>query len=230
MRVVLLRHGETDHNAADRFQGQADIPLNDDGVRQAQRAARSLPTGGWSAVYSSPLARAALTAAYAAGRLDVPHHRVAALSERHLGSLDGLPRAEFARNDPQTMRRLLTDPGYAPPGGESGHAARARFCAALHDVLAAEGTAGRVLVVAHGGVLNLLATALVTAREDAPRAMVGNCRALCLDAEWTAQGRARIALCRWNTDPRECAGTAPPSAPVTFVDLDDLIAKEVTRT
>ncbi|MFI9760759.1 histidine phosphatase family protein [Streptomyces sp. NPDC051963] len=230
MRVVLLRHGETDRNAADRFQGQADIPLNDDGVRQAQRAARSLPPGGWAAVYSSPMARAAQTAAYAAGRLDVPHHRIDGLSERHLGGLDGLHRAEFARTDPQTMARLLTDPGYAPPGGESGHAARARFCRALHSVLTAERTAERLLVVAHGGVLNLLAAALVAAHDDEPRAMVGTCRALCLDAEWTARGRARIALGRWNADPRECAGTDRPSTPVTFVDLDDLIAKEVTRT
>lgn len=230
MRVVLLRHGETDRNATDRFQGQADIPLNDEGVRQARRAARSLPTGGWAAVYSSPLARAAQTAAYAAGRLDVPHHRIDGLRERHLGSLDGLHRAEFARTDPQTVRRLLTDPGYAPPDGESGHAARARFCAALHHVLTAERTAERVLVVAHGGVLNLLAKALVAARDDVPPVMVGTCRALCLDTEWTAQGRARIALRRWNATPEKCAGTDRPSAPVTFVGLDDLTAKEVTHT
>ncbi|MER5938183.1 histidine phosphatase family protein [Streptomyces sp. NPDC001928] len=230
MRVVLLRHGETDRNAADLFQGQADIPLNDDGVRQAQRAAGSLPAGGWAAVHSSPLARAAQTAAYAAGRLDVPHHRVDGLRERHLGSLDGLQRSEFARSHPATMRRLLDDPGYAPPGGESGHAARARFCAALHDVLTAQRTAERVLVVAHGGVLNLLAAALVAARDDEPRGMVGTCRALCLDAEWTAQGRARIALRRRNADPRECAEAGHPLAPDSFVDLDDLTAKEVTHT
>ncbi len=229
MRVVLLRHAETDRNAADRFQGQADIPLNDEGVRQAQRAARSLPPGDWATVYSSPMSRAAQTAAYAAGRLDVPHHRVDDLRERHLGSLDGLSRAEFARSRPATLRRLLEDPGYAPPGGESGHAARVRFCAALHEVLAAERTAGQVLVVAHGGVLNLLARALPAAGDEPPRLMVGTCRALCLDAEWTAQGRARVALRRWNADPRECATTDRPRTPVTFVDLVDH-AKEVTHT
>ncbi|MFG1666264.1 histidine phosphatase family protein [Streptomyces sp. Y7] len=230
MRVVLLRHAETDRNAADRFQGQADIPLNDEGVRQAQRAARSLPPGDWAAVYSSPMARAAQTAAYAAGRLDVPHHRIDDLRERHLGSFDGLPRAEFGRTRPATMRQLVGDPDYAPPGGESGHDARARFCAALHEVLAAERTAEQVLVVAHGGVLNLLARALLAAGDEPPRGMVGTCRALRLDTEWTAQGRARIALRRWNADPRECAGTDRPSTPVTFVDLDDLTAKEVTHT
>ncbi|MFJ5059988.1 histidine phosphatase family protein [Streptomyces nigra] len=233
MRVVLLRHGETDRNATDRFQGQADIPLNDEGVRQAQQAALALPAGGWLAVYSSPMARAAQTAAYAAGRLDVPHHRLDGLRERHLGSLDGLYRAEFARGHPRTMRRLLDEPGYAPPGGESGNEARARFCSALHRVLTAERTAehtaGRVLVVAHGGVLNLLAKSLVTG-DCMPGAMVRTCRALCLDAEWTARGHTRVALRGWDAAPEECAGTDRRFAPSPFVGLDDLITKEVTHT
>ncbi|MEV5882461.1 histidine phosphatase family protein [Streptomyces sp. NPDC052020] len=229
MRVVLLRHGETDRNAADRFQAQTDVPLNDEGVRQAQHAARSLPPGGWAAVYSSPMARAAQTAAYAAGRFDVPHHRIDGLRERHLGRLDGLRRAEFARSHPATMRRLLDDPGYAPPGGESGHAARARFCAALHDVLIAERTAGQVLVVTHGGVLNLVARALAATRAEVPHVMVGTCRAVCLDTEWTAQGRPRVALRWWNAAPQECAGTERPCAPLTFIDLDTLTAEKVAH-
>ncbi|MFE1308252.1 histidine phosphatase family protein [Streptomyces sp. NPDC058755] len=230
MRVVLLRHGETDRNAADRFQAQADIPLNDEGTRQAQLAARSLPATGWAAVYSSPLSRAAQTAAYAAGRLDVPHHRVEGLRERHLGTLDGLHRAEFARRHPDTMRRLLTDPAYAPPGGESGHAALARFGTALHQVVTAEPAAALVLVVAHGGVLNLLTRALAAGRDDLPDVLVGTCRAVCLDTEWTPEGRPRVALRRWDVAPHQCAEPRHTPAPLPFVDLDDLTVKEVTRT
>ncbi|MEW2513869.1 histidine phosphatase family protein [Streptomyces sp. NPDC046870] len=230
MRVVLLRHGQTDRNAQDRFQAQSDIPLNDEGTRQAQRAARSLPPTGWAAVYSSPLSRATQTAAYAAGRLDVPHHRVEGLRERHLGTLDGLHRAEFARRHPDTMRRLLTDPGYAPPGGESGHTALARFRTALHEVVTAEYTAALVLVVAHGGVLNLLTRALTVGRDDLPDALVGTCRAVCLDTDWSTEGRLRVALRRWNAAPEECAEPMAVPDPLPFVDLYDLTLKEVSRT
>ncbi|MEV6732243.1 histidine phosphatase family protein [Streptomyces sp. NPDC051364] len=227
MRIVLLRHGETDRNATDRFQAQADTPLNDTGVRQAQVIARSLRPGRWAAVYSSPLARAAQTAAYAAGRLGAPHLRVDGLRERHLGELDGQDRAAFARQHPHTMRRLLTDPGYAPPGGESGRAARSRFAAALADIAEAarDPAAPPVLVVTHGGVLNLLTRAL-TGAVAAPDVLIGTCAAACVDTAWTSGGRPRAAMRWWNVAPHECEDPPPPAHPLPFVDLDDLIADE----
>ncbi|MEU8461167.1 histidine phosphatase family protein [Streptomyces sp. NPDC029003] len=236
--MVLLRHGETDRNAADRFQAQADVPLNDTGVRQAQDTARALRPGKWAAVYSSPLARAAQTAAYAAGRLDVPHLRVDGLRERDLGALDGQDRAAFARRHPHTMRRLLTDPDYAPPGGESGRAARSRFAAALAGIAGTgpDPAARPVLVVTHGGVLNLLTRALTGAAAGAaPDILIGTCAAARVDTAWTPGGRPRFALRQWNVAPHACEDPPPPPHPLPFVDLDDLTAeesdsKEVTRT
>ncbi|KUM82956.1 MULTISPECIES: histidine phosphatase family protein [Streptomyces] len=243
MRIVLLRHGETDRNATDRFQGQADIPLNDTGVRQAQVIARSLSPDGWSAVYSSCLARAAQTAAYAAGRLGVPHRRLDGLRERDLGTLDGQGRAEFARQHPGTMRRLLTDPDYAPPGGETGRAVLSRSAAALRTIAEAEteaeaDKAGRtlpaVLAVTHGGVLNLLTRALAGAGAT-PEVLVGTGAAVCVDVGWSPAGRPRAALRRWNVAPHECEEAPAPPVPPSFVDLDSLVldelnSKEVTRT
>ncbi|MFE3037777.1 histidine phosphatase family protein [Streptomyces canus] len=243
MRIVLLRHGQTDRNATDRFQAQADVPLNDTGMRQAQEIARSLRPGSWSAVYSSPLARAAQTAAYAAGRLGVPHRRLDGLRERDLGTLDGQNRAEFARQHPRTMRRLLTDPGYAPPGGEAGRAVLCRSAAALRTIAEAEaapdGTdrtppAPAVLAVTHGGVLNLLTRALVDPVAS-PEVLVGTCAAVCVDVEWSADGRPHAALRRWNVAPHECEEAPVPAPPLSFVDLDALVldelnSKEVTRT
>jgi probable phosphoglycerate mutase len=232
MRIVLLRHGETDRNTADRFQAQADIPLNDAGVRQAQQVARSLRPGGWAAVYSSPLARAAQTAAYCAGRLDVPHLRVDGLRERNLGPLDGQDRAEFARRHPHTMRRLLTDPGYGPPGGETGRIALSRFATAVHDIAEEAdryATGLPVLVVTHGGVLNLLTRAL-TAAVEAPDVLVGTCAAVCLDVGRTPDDRRAAALLRWNIAPHECEDAPAPAHPLPLVALDTLTAKEVTRT
>lgn len=243
VRIVLLRHGETDRNATDRFQGQADIPLNDTGVRQAQVIARSLSPDSWSAVYSSSLARAAQTAAYASGRLGVPHRRLDGLRERDLGTLDGQDRAEFARQHPRTMRRLLTDPDYAPPGGETGRAALSRSAAALRTIAEAEAEADKtgrtppapvVLAVTHGGVLNLLTRALADAVET-PEVLVGTCAAVCVDVEWLPDGRPCAALRRWNVAPHECEEAPAPAPPLSFVDLDALVfdelnSKEVTRT
>lgn len=214
MRIVLLRHGETDRNTADRFQAQADIPLNDAGVRQAQQIARSLRPGGWAAVYSSPLARAAQTAAYCAGRLDIPHLRLDGLRERHLGALDGQDRADFARQHPRTMRRLLTDPDYGPPDGETGRIALSRFATAVRDIAEEAdryATGLPVLVVTHGGVLNLLTRALTTDVE-APDALVGTCAAVCLDVGRSPGDRRSAALLRWDVAPHECED-APTPAP-----------------
>ena len=65
-RLVLVRHGQTDWNLTARFQGQADVGLNDTGVQQAQRAAPHVAAFGPTAVLSSPLQRASLTAQYIA--------------------------------------------------------------------------------------------------------------------------------------------------------------------
>ena len=60
--IVLVRHGETDWNRERRFQGHADMPLNDTGRRQARELADALRDEGLSAVYTSPLRRASETA------------------------------------------------------------------------------------------------------------------------------------------------------------------------
>lgn len=248
VHIVLLRHGETDRNATDRFQGQADIPLNDTGTRQARETARSLRPGTWSAVYSSPLARAARTAAYAAARLSVPHRYLDGLRERDLGVFDGQDRAAVTRRHPDAMRRLLTDPGYAPPRGESGRAALSRFATALRTIAETETemetkaeadragltrTAPMVLAVTHGGVLNLLTRAL-TDTVTSPDVLIGTCAAAHVDVVWAA-GRPRAALRRWNVAAHECESTPPAAPHLPFVDLDALVAEEpdseeVTRT
>ncbi|MFD8009704.1 histidine phosphatase family protein [Streptomyces sp. NPDC058955] len=253
MRLVLLRHGETDRNAADLFQAQADIPLNPTGTRQAREVARALSPGAWAAVWSSPLVRADRTAAYAAERLGVPHHRADGLRERDLGTLDGRERAAYAREHPEEMRRLLTDPDYAPPGGETGRAALSRFAATLRAVAAESrppDPAGRpdparparrpdpyptrpVLVVTHGGVLNLLTRALDGGPDAPPGVLVGTCAAACVDIAWTPDGRALAALRRRNVPPHACEALDDAVLPPPSLALDDLVTttpKEATRT
>ncbi|GAA1448716.1 histidine phosphatase family protein [Nocardiopsis tropica] len=202
MRVALVRHGRTRLNAQGRFQAQSDAPLDAVGVLQAQRAAKALTPGRWSAVYSSPMARAVETARAFSRHLDVAHLRVDELRERNLGTVDGLDRAEFSRRCPDAMRSLRADPGFAPPGGESGHIALARFCRGLGRVAAAE-HGSPSLVVTHGGVLHLLVRALL-GREAGETGMVGTCRAVCLDVEGTPEGGMVAALLQWDVEPLSC--------------------------
>ncbi|MFJ2580438.1 histidine phosphatase family protein [Kitasatospora aureofaciens] len=206
MRLVLLRHGQTDLNARNRFQAQADIPLNAEGRRQAQEMAERLTPGRWAAVHSSPLARAVDTARPAADRLRLPQQTLDGLRERHLGEVDGLDRARYAAEHPDELRRLLTDPGYAPPGGETGTDARRRFVAALAQLAGAD-HGGPILVMTHGGVLNLLRPYLPGC-PDGP--MVGNCRAVVVDAVRAPDGDLRVEQWRWDVAPHACQDGLPP--------------------
>ncbi|MFI8509793.1 histidine phosphatase family protein [Streptomyces sp. NPDC085460] len=212
MRIVLLRHGETDRNTADLFQGQADLPLNAAGRRQAREAAEALSPGAWAAVYSSPMIRAVQTASYAAEHLRAPHHVLDGLRERHLGDLDGRHRATFGRQHPDALRRLLDDLDHAPAGGETGRAVLSRSARALVDIARAErGSGGAVLVVTHGGVLNLLARAL-TGRASGHRPLVATCAAACLDVEWPPQGGPHAVLRADGVAARDCEPDVLPRA------------------
>ncbi|WP_159944514.1 MULTISPECIES: histidine phosphatase family protein [unclassified Nocardiopsis] len=210
MRLALVRHGRTALNAGNRFQGQSNAPLDPSGVSQARGIARSLTPHRWSAVYSSTMLRAEATADIIARRLGLPHTCLPELRERDLGVLDGTDREEFARRHPDAVRRLLADPGFAPPGGESGEVALARLCRGLDRVVRAPGHPPdqTVLVVTHGGVLGLLARALPGPHDAG---VVGNGRAACVDVEPTGDGDLSAALLLWDVEPSDCEH--PPGTP-----------------
>lgn len=62
MNIYVIRHGQTDYNLIGKFQGQVDIPLNENGIAQAQKSAKELSEVKFDAVFSSPLKRALKTA------------------------------------------------------------------------------------------------------------------------------------------------------------------------
>jgi probable phosphoglycerate mutase len=150
----LTRHGETDWNAAGRWQGQTDVPLNANGLRQARAVGEALRDVGITSVVSSDLSRARETARIAAEAIGVPlGYADPGLRERSFGPFEGLTREECDRQYPEAWRAWIEDQR-APEGAEGRAVLAARVCSAIGRAAEARGGAGRpILVVTHGGSL-----------------------------------------------------------------------------
>jgi broad specificity phosphatase PhoE len=152
LRLLLVRHGVTDWNAARRYQGHTDTPLNDEGRRQAHLLAHTLAGETVSRLYASDLKRAAETAAVIAEALGVHVESTKALREMRFGVLEGRTWAEAHASDPEMLAAWLADRDSPPPGGET----QTAFTARVADFLACirrEHDGETVLIVAHGGPL-----------------------------------------------------------------------------
>ncbi|MEO6880943.1 MAG: histidine phosphatase family protein [Mycobacteriaceae bacterium] len=159
LRVLLLRHGETDHNAGLRMQGHLDVSLNDAGRAQAARAAAALAVRAPVRIVSSDLARAAETAQAVGAAAGVPVTHDERLRETHLGEWQGLTHGEVEDAYPGLMGGWLTSATDAPPGGENRLQVAERGSAVLQETLSSVADGGLVVLVAHGGLI-----AAVTAR------------------------------------------------------------------
>jgi len=154
--LLFIRHGETDWNVQQRFQGQIDVPLNATGHAQAQRLAARLAAERHDALFSSDLLRARETAAPLAGRWQLPAVAVTGLREQNFGLLEGLDAPTIQARHPELWQRWLAqDADFAAPGGESQRVFHTRVLAAVRE-LAVLCAGQRVAVVTHGGVLDML--------------------------------------------------------------------------
>jgi probable phosphoglycerate mutase len=195
--LILIRHGETDFNREGRFQGWIDVPLNAHGRRQAERLAARLATEDRiDALHCSDLLRTRQTAAPAATALGLDLHPDARLREQHFGILEGLRFAEAQARHPDALAGWCRhEATYALPGGESVHAFHARVIDALRDI-AAQGAGGRLAVVTHGGVLDMVWRAAHGLPLDGPRACAipnAGLSRLSVDAE-------RMEILGWGED------------------------------
>jgi broad specificity phosphatase PhoE len=142
----FLRHGETDWNAQGLSQGRTDIPLNEVGLLQARRAAKTLAAiGGIATIVASPLVRARVTAEIAAEALGLP-----------VAFDDGLQEVNFGEQEGQPMGDWYDDwiaGHYTPARAEPFDALLARAVAAVNRATARPGP---VLVVAHGALFRAL--------------------------------------------------------------------------
>jgi broad specificity phosphatase PhoE len=152
--VFVARHGETDWNAAGRWQGHTDVPLNDKGRAQARALAGRLREACLAGVVASDLSRAHETARIVATELGVALAYVERdLRERGFGVFEGLTGAECETQHAEAWRAWLAE-RKPPEGAEGLEALTGRLVAAVGR--AAEGVArdgAPALVVTHGGAL-----------------------------------------------------------------------------
>jgi probable phosphoglycerate mutase len=170
-RILAIRHGETAWNVDTRIQGHLDIPLNDTGLQQARWLAQALAErDALHAIYASDLSRAHVTAQTVADAvgLQVTAHR--GLRERAFGDFQGRTFAEIEAELPDhALHWRKRTPDWAPPGaGESLLVLRERVLATV-DELASRHVGEQIVLVAHGGVMDVLYRAATRLDLQAPR-------------------------------------------------------------
>jgi len=159
MTILLVRHGETDGNAA-RVLQRPDVPLNERGKHQADRVAQRLSDHGFVHILCSDLLRARMTAAPLAARSGITIEESPLLQERNFGDLRGMPYANLPE-DP-------FGPNFAPPNGEDWPTFHARVAEAFALIAnKRRGANGTLVVVTHGLVLRALVERHAQVPEDA---------------------------------------------------------------
>jgi ribonuclease H / adenosylcobalamin/alpha-ribazole phosphatase len=164
-RLVLVRHGATEHSAKHVLSGRNELPLDEVGRAQAERLAER-EYGDVTAIVSSPLLRARQTAETIAARLGVQVEVVDGFAETDFGLWEGMTMAAAAATDPDVARRWYSSPDAAPPDGESFAAVGMRVEAARDKVLAAH-PEGTVVVVTHVTPIKWLVCAALEAPTSA---------------------------------------------------------------
>jgi broad specificity phosphatase PhoE len=148
MTILLVRHGETDGNAA-RILQRPEVPLNERGLRQAEQLAQRLAADGFVHILCSDLLRARMTAAPLADRSGLTIEESPLLQERNFGDLRGLAYASLAENP--------FGPDVAPPNGEDWPTFHARVADAFAFIVdRRRNVSGTLVVITHGLVCRAL--------------------------------------------------------------------------
>ncbi|MEW5785475.1 MAG: histidine phosphatase family protein [Bacillota bacterium] len=154
--AILVRHGETDWNKQHLFRGRTDIPLNENGRRQARLTAALLRDLPVEAIYCSPLSRAAETAREIAAVFNREPEICLEFTDLSFGEWEGMPENEVKLRYPREYQCWRETPHLgSAPGGESPAAVQERAWDKLQS-LTGNGGAEIIVVVTHRIVLKLL--------------------------------------------------------------------------
>jgi probable phosphoglycerate mutase len=160
-RIFLIRHGATVLNAEDRFAGETDVELSDEGREQGRLLGERLRDENVAAVYASPLGRTMETARLIAQPHDLAVVPCDGLREISHGHWEQMTRREVEEKFPDEAAAWEEDPyTFAPPGGESGLAVTARALPVLLEIVRAHPGAAAI-VVSHKATIRLLLSSLL---------------------------------------------------------------------
>ncbi|MGH7764279.1 MAG: histidine phosphatase family protein [Candidatus Dormibacteraceae bacterium] len=154
-RLLLVRHGQSTWNREHRIQGHLDPPLSEEGRRQAELVGIRLAGRRPAGFYSSDLKRAYETADIVGHAIGITPEPLESLREIFLGEWEGLRAGELAERFPEAWARWTELPDWdLVPGGEGAAPFEARVSAALDEIVGRHPD-GDVLVVTHGGVIQV---------------------------------------------------------------------------
>lgn len=202
MRCCIVRHGETAWNADHRLQGHQDIPLNELGLAQAEAAGRYLlqrhQQTPFAAIMSSDLIRARQTADAVGQALGLAVCTNPALRERYYGQFEGQTPAEAESQSPADYAELVARADLAAmPGTAEPLQAMADRIERCLTGLAQAHPEGSVVIVTHGGVLDILYRLAMGRALTGPRdAPIPNAGLNWLDVAADAQG-LRWTMVAW---------------------------------
>jgi broad specificity phosphatase PhoE len=149
LRIILVRHGQTEWNRIHRFQGQPGVGLNETGRAQAEALAHALREEPLKAIYSSPLARAIETARAIKRYHGVTIEHRTGLMEMDLGDFEGLQSERLIKEHPDFFRAWSERPeSVRMPNGETLSEVQGRACAVVEEIASAY-PEGSVLLCGH---------------------------------------------------------------------------------
>ena len=154
VKFIIVRHGKTDFNRLNKYQGQYDSSLEELGIRQAEITTEFVAKNyKLDAIYSSDLSRAVKTAEPFAKAFGLEINTTTALRELDVGNWTLQLVSEVEKNDPENMRAYRECIGtFRFPGGESFEEARDRAIKKI-DEIAKDHDGQTVLLVSHGGTI-----------------------------------------------------------------------------
>jgi probable phosphoglycerate mutase len=136
MKIILVRHGQTEWNKKEIFRGRTDIPLSSIGTKQAQLVAKNLRDFHAEIIYASPLKRALGTAEIIGSKLHIPVVPEPNLIEVDCGEWQGLSLDLVRGKHPKSYKRWVTNPGeFVFPSGEGLPETRTRVAFFINKIL-----------------------------------------------------------------------------------------------
>ena len=211
-RIFLVRHGATVLTAEDRFAGETDVPLSDEGRAQAARLGARLAGEPIRAVYASPMGRCLETARIASAPHGLPVEARPELREISHGRWEEKTRREVEQLHPEEYAKWEQDPyTFAPEGGETGLCVTARALPALLQIVDAH-PGQHVLVVSHKATIRLLISAVLGIEPRAYRDRLDQSPAALNILDFKGPTRGRLTLYN-DTSHYSAAGSEIPAMP-----------------